>query len=174
MSCAWDNVILDFLWHVCCYSSDGHRHSFPVMYAGGSPFPHRGSIDPIGMGSMILVGRGMFGPSLLIPVCPIEGRTFPGLTFMGGASGNGIIPLAGSSGAVWSHLHCFLEPLLGVHSAVSVSESDSHSCHLHENGDALHFPNDLTSFWRLLSSVLSLDCFVSTLQQQSFSEEFLL
>ena len=40
--------------------------SFLIMDAGGSPFPHRGSIDPVSMISMIPVGRGQH--SLLMSV----------------------------------------------------------------------------------------------------------
>ena len=145
--------------------------SFPIMDAGGSPFPHGGSVDPVGMDSTIPIGRGKSGPSFPNFVCPINGRTCPGPTSMGVVLGNGIIPLEGSLGAACSCLRHFLEPLLSIHSSVSESNSDSHLCHSHDTGEALHFPNVLTSFWWLLSSVPSLDCLVSALQRWSFSEE---
>ena len=125
----------------------------------------------MGMGSTIPIGRGksgLYSPNI---VCPINGRTSPGPTSMVVVSGNGIIPLAGSLGAACLHLCPFLKPLLSIHSAVSESNSDYHSRHLHDTGDALCFPNVLTSFLRLLSSVLSSNCFVSALQWRSFSEE---
>ena len=56
-------------------------------------------------------------------------------------------------------------------SAVSESDADSYSHHSYDTGDALHFPNVLTSFLRMLSSVSSSDCSVSALWWQSFSEE---
>ena len=86
---------------------------------------------------------------------------------MGVDLGNGIILPVGSSGAVCLCLCCFLGPLLSIRS----TDPDSYSCHLHDTGEALCFPKDLTSFQRFLSSVLSSDCLVSTLWQQSLSEE---
>ena len=73
--------------------------SFPVTDAGGSPFPHGGSVKPIGMGSMIPFGRGKFGPSSPNLVCPTRGRTCPRPISTGIELGGRIIPLAGSSGA---------------------------------------------------------------------------
>ena len=80
-----------------------------------------------------------------------------------------IIPPVGSLGAAYLHLHCFLEFLLSVCSTDSDSDSNSHSHHLHDIGEALHFPKDLTSFWRFSSSVLSSDCLVSAFWQQFLS-----
>ena len=114
---------------------------------------------------MIPVGRGGSGPSLKIPVNPIKGGMFPGPMSVGIELGNGIIPLAEILGAVWSHLHHFLEPLLSIHLVILKSNLDSHS---YDTGETLHFPIDLTSFQRFLSFVLSSDCLVSTLQCDIF------
>ena len=145
------------------------------MDTGGSSFPYGGSVNPMGMGSRIPVGRGRSGHSSPNFVCPINGRTCPGPTFMGVDLGNGIIPPVGSLEAACSCLCCFLEFLLSVCSTDSESDSDSHSHHLGDTGEALCFPKDLTSIQRFLSSVSSSDCFVSTLRQQfSLRGEFLL
>ena len=70
------------------------------MDAGGSPFPHGGSVDPMGIGLMIPVSRGRSGPSSPNFVCPINSKTCPGPMSMGVDSGNGIIPPVGSSGVL--------------------------------------------------------------------------
>ena len=69
----------------------------------------------------------------------------PRPTSMGVYLGNGITRPVGTSGEACLHLCHFLEFLLSIHSTDSESNSDSHSCHSHDTGEALCFPKDLTS-----------------------------
>ena len=101
---------------------------FPMMDAGGSPFPHKegASVD-----GGITIMAGTAGSGTACATDPTRGSTVWGPSSMGSASGNSGSPPGGMSSAPVSW-HCrFLELLLSVCSAMSESEADSHSRHSH-------------------------------------------
>ena len=135
---------------------------FPVMDAGGSPFPHKegASVD-----GGITITAGITGSGMACATDPTGGSTVWGPSSMGSASGNSGNPPGGTSGAPVSWRHHFLKLLLSVCSAMSESETDSHSCHpcVVEAEVSFCFPFPLTSFRRSWSSD-------STLWRRSFLE----
>ena len=139
----------------------GQGH-FPMMDAGGSPFPHREG-DSVDGG--ITVVAGTTGSGTACATDPTGGSTVWGPSSMGSASGSSGSPPGKTSGAPVSWHRCFLELLLSVCSAMSESEVDSHSrdSHVVEAKVSFCFPFPFTSFQRLWS----LD---SALWRHSFSE----
>ena len=135
---------------------------FPVIDAGGSPFPHNegASID-----SGITVAAGTTGSGAACVIDPTGGSTVWGPSSTSSMSGSSGMSPEGTSSALVSRRCHFLELLLSVCSAMSESKADSHSCHLRdvEAEVSFCFPFPLTSFWRSCSSD-------STLQRRSFSE----
>ena len=133
-------------WHGCnpvlvLQSGWGH---FPMMEAGGSPFPHNDGSSVDG-GITIAVG------TVVSSACcsdPTGGSTVWGPTSMGSASGNSIIPPGGTSGTPVLRCCHFLDVLLSVCSAMSESMADSHSWHSCVAETSLCFPLPLPSFWR--------------------------
>ena len=135
---------------------------FPMMDAGGSPFPHN---DGASMDGGIMVAAGITGSGTTCTIDSTGGSTIWGPSSMGSASGNSVsLPGGTSSTPVLQRLR-FLELLLSVCSAMSESKVDSHSCdsRVVEAEVSFCFPLPLTSFRRLWSSD-------STLQQYSFLE----
>ena len=133
------------------------QHHFPMMDAGGSPFPHNDGASMDG-GMMVAVG------TIVSSTCcsdPTGGSTVWGPTSMGSALGNSIVPPGGMSGAPVLQHHHFLDVLLSICLAMSESVADSHSCHSRVAETSLCFPLLFPSFWRWCSSD-------SALQQCSF------
>ena len=120
----WNLTVL--MLHTWCYSRSpilvlpsrwGH---FPVMDAGGSPFPHNDGAS-MDSGTGVTMGTVVYGAFGSDPT----GRSFVlGPISSGSASENAIIPLYGTSGVPVLCHHHFLEVLLSSCSAMSESESD--------------------------------------------------
>ena len=120
---------------------------FPVMDAGGSPFPHNDGAS-IDSGSGVAIGTVVSGA-----FCsdPMGGSSILGPISSGSALGNAITPPYGMSRAPMLCCHHFLEFLLSSFSAMSESEVDSHSHHSCDAETSLHFPLFLSSFLRWCS-----------------------
>ena len=162
----WNSTVFTShaLCHGCCPAlvlPRGWGH-FPVMDAGGSPFPHNEGASVDG-GITVVVGTT--GSGTACTTDPTGGSTVWGPSSMGSTSGNSGSPPGGTSGTLVSW-HCrFLELLLSVCSAMSESEADSHAHHSRvvEADVSFCFPLPLTSFQRLWRSD-------SALRRHSFSE----
>ena len=150
----WNSTVLtSHVWsHGCCPAlvlPRGWGH-FPVMNAGGSPFPHK---EGASMDGGITIAAGTTGSGTACATDPTGGSTVWGPSSMGSASGNSGSPPGGTSSALVSwHCH-FLELLLSICSAMSESEVDSHSRHSRcvEAEVSICFPFPLTSFQRSCS-----------------------
>ena len=139
-----------FTSHTWCHSHSlvlilpsGWAH-FPVMYAGGSPFPHNNGASVDGS-TTVMVGTMVSGACCSDPT---GGSTVWGPISMGSASGNVIIPPGRMSSTPVSWCCCFQEVLLSKCSAMSESAADSHSCHSCEAETSICFPLLLSSFQR--------------------------
>ena len=162
----WNSTVL--MSHTWCHSRSpvlvlpSRRGHFPVMDAGGSPFPHNDGAS-MDAGAKDVTGTAVAGASS----DPTGGNSTLGPTSAGSVLEHAIIPLYGMSRVPVSHRCHFLEDLLSVHSAISESRVNFHSCHSHDVGVSLLFPPVLTSLQRLSSSASAL--WWHSLSEGSFS-----
>ena len=159
--------------HRCCPAlvlPRGRGH-FPVMDAGGSPFPHN---DGASVDGGITVAAGTTGSGTAYATDPNGGSTVWGPSSMGLVSGNSGSPPGGTSGAPVLWHHRFLKLLLSVCSAMSESKADSHSRHLCvvEAEVSFCFPFPLTSFRRLWSELILKACMQWSLCRWSIMQSF--